>query len=247
MTALDDDDDDLPQRIREAVAWDEFCEGLRERNRYVTGDDYVGGLIEDCEKCVTTIDRGTQLYRARIMPLNRELDHKPLSLNEMLPPPPERATGGRLNPEGIPYFYCALETDTAIAEVRPWRDAQVTVAVFETTTSLSVVDLSGVNGPKPTMRADWLGYMMSRPVHQQDRWGYLGTQFLAEQLKGRGHNGIIYGSALQDGGLNVALFNADRARGRSVSLYLVGAVEYTTIDVGSLRTTNNLSNEGPST
>lgn len=69
----------------------------------------------------------TCYFRARVNKID-EIDVKPLS--DMGAPPREATRPGRLNPTGIPYLYLSSDKETAIAEVRPWMGANVTVASF---------------------------------------------------------------------------------------------------------------------
>jgi len=56
-------------------------------------------------------------------------------------PPLGKASSGRINPEGISYLYLADSPGTAIAEVRPWKRARISVATFKTTRPINVVSL----------------------------------------------------------------------------------------------------------
>jgi hypothetical protein len=60
----------------------------------------------------------------------------------MGPPSKHLATAGRSNCEGIPYLYLATEIETAIAEIRPWIGAQVTIGLFKIISDLRIVDTS---------------------------------------------------------------------------------------------------------
>ncbi len=54
----------------------------------------------------------------------------------------------------------------------------------------------------------WLGFLLGRGTHPNDKWANLGTQFLSENLKSRGVHGLIYdSSATNRAGLNFALFS----------------------------------------
>ena len=55
-------------------------------------------------------------------------------------PDAEHATSGRLNPRGIPFLYLAEDSKTAIAEVRPWVGALVSMGVFEILRDCTLVD-----------------------------------------------------------------------------------------------------------
>jgi RES domain-containing protein len=122
------------------------------------------------------------------------------------------ATAGRLNPEGIPYLYLAKEQLTAVAEARPWRGAMVSMATFEVTKDIELYDFTLPPADAHTFE-DFLvrnlGIAFSTPAHHADRTAYGATQYLSEQLKDAGAGrvlGILYPSALQPNGVNVALF-----------------------------------------
>jgi len=196
---------------REIEEWGEFVQGLRYLNRYLpTNEAYFADLLDGCLQRRKTLPARTSLYRARIMPLDKSMDDTPLPPEQMGNPPPDVATAGRLNPEGISCLYAALQEDTAVAEVRPWTGARLTVAEFKTAEPLEVLDLTAVvRGPsaQSELRQKLLSVMVARPIHREDRWGYLGTQYLAEALKAKRVFGIIYASSLRAAGRNVAMFS----------------------------------------
>src|SRR5207253_1567654 len=157
----------------------------------------------------------------------------PYSPRDMGPPPKHRSIEGRLNPPGIPYLYLASDPDTAIAEVRPWIGAELTVGKFRVTRQLRVVDTS-LDTPRfyPELQGDDITDLREREnaTYSQDEkeqqiWGdinsafsepmspaeshltYLPTQYLAEVLKVKGFNGVKYRSSLNPRGYNVALFD----------------------------------------
>ncbi len=68
----------------------------------------------------------------------------PLSptLEQLGAPPAQLAGHGRLNPRGIPYLYLASDELTAISEVRPWKDAELTLAEFRTIRTLKLANFS---------------------------------------------------------------------------------------------------------
>ena len=222
---------DLAALLGEYVEWDLYTESLRHKNRhFVDGSGYFSRLVSGCLACRYVLAPGWEdLYRARIMPVGRQTASEPLPIAEMGAPPPNLASAGRLNPEGIPYFYAALERDTAIAEVRPWPGARFSVARFATRASLEVLDLTGRYAAKqPSRTVRWVSFMIGRPVHRDDRWAYLGTQYLAERLKTEGVAGLLYDSALKRGGINIALFSESGIKPLGVELGDVTGVNYTT-------------------
>jgi hypothetical protein len=219
---------------REMLLWDGFVESLRESNRYVPHNaEYIQALLAECKAHTGVLKAGTELFRGRLHPPNQEIDEA-LPLSEMGMPPPDHRTEGRVNPSGIPCFYAALGdgttdfgADTAIAELRPWPTARVTVARFRLARSCQVIDLRGGTRGWVLTAADLAGHMFSRPAHREDRWVYLGTQYLAERLKADGAAGIVYESTLKLGGSNVALFSSDDLTPLDCRLY---AVTYVRVD-----------------
>ena len=106
--------------IAAAAAWFNYERSLRKSNRYVVKDStYFEDLVTGCLECSYDMGPDWTLYRARIMPVDQQTDTEPLKLKDMGAPSPDKATQGRLNPDGISCFYAAMELETAIAEVRP--------------------------------------------------------------------------------------------------------------------------------
>jgi RES domain-containing protein len=163
------------------------------------------------------------------MPPEKETDTEPLPITEMGQPPPDLTPDGRVNPAGIPCFYAALESETAIAELRPWPHARITVATFDTAGAFNVLDLRNSNPRVREVRSVyWAAFMISRPVHRDDRFGYLGTQYLAERLKAAGTIGLLYASTLRPGGTNVALFSDSGLKPTVTTFHEVMDVAYKT-------------------
>src|SRR5690606_20191201 len=104
--------------MSEVVEWINLTDALRD-GRPPPNSDYWDALLQGALACRYVASANFQIFRARVMPLDRELDADPLAAGELGPPPPGMATPGRLNLNGVSYFYGALDRDTAIAEVRP--------------------------------------------------------------------------------------------------------------------------------
>lgn len=226
MTA---DYSDFWNLVAEAIAWEDYTAALRHVNRHVVSDGtYFDALLSDCLEAQHELQAGQLLYRARLMPLAREHDDNPLPSSEMGAPPPERASAGRLNPKGIPYFYAALDHETAIAELRPWRKARISVTTFHLAASIVVVDLTGRYTPSRSAKVKFAGIVAGRPVHRDNPWAYLGSQYFAETIKAKGPGGILYDSSMRGGGINLALFSEDAVAPESDRLYEVAGVKYAT-------------------
>lgn len=169
------------------------------------------------------IPAGSKYYRARILGVGQQ---SPFPPQEMGAPPSGRAGPGRINPEGISYLYLAEKPETALAEVRPWKGAYVSIGQFTTEREARVVSLGG-NYPidssakraKDILHAAGLSIesaiissmYFSAPAHQEDKLAYLPSQYIAEALRSNGIDGLQYGSVLHDGGVNVVFFDSSFA------------------------------------
>ena len=221
--------------------WWTLNEAIRSRARFfgATNVDILDKIFENLDSLRTIgnksvireikpNDRDSIFWRAR-----RALsawDIKPIieSLSGQLgPPPSDKATAGRMNAEGIPVFYGALEEQTCVSEVRAPVGSYVVLVKFGLLSPVSVLDLEALSNPgyefshfdpdyiEKRSRERFLKELvgeMSRPVmpHQKAQ-GYIPTQivseYLANQFKPHLH-GIIFNSAQTgSGGHNIVLFN----------------------------------------
>lgn len=223
---MNDGEDGTPHdllRMSEAVAWINLESALKEGDTPDTA--YVESLVADALAHRVVARRGWKVHRARLMSVERELNLTPFQCREMGPPPLERVVAGRANPPGVAYFYGALDLRTAVAEMRPWRGARVSVAKFEATKPLSLVDLTGtLSRVEQGSLTSWASVMMARPVHRDDADGYRATQLLATRLHAAGVEGIIYASAMRPTGKNVVLFSDRGLRCTRRDLIEVGSV-----------------------
>jgi RES domain-containing protein len=139
-------------------------------------------------------------------------------------PWPEKAKEGRMNSKGIPCLYLATHEDTAMSEVRPWHEARISLARFELTKAVRLVDCSQGwttdHDNKEVINWSSIGEAFSRPVSAADDVSdYAPTQVLAEAFRQRGYDGIIYNSGLNKDGKNVALFELSHADVKECFLY----------------------------
>jgi hypothetical protein len=160
---------------------------------------------------------------------------------ERMRPLRDKASEGRVNRKDNPCLYLAERKDTAMAEVRPWMGAYITLAVFEVVRDCILVDCSQdklttldllMREEPPTNeereQAVWgdIAKALSTPLTRDDTLDqYWATQCLAERLKVVGYDGLAYQSALGKG-RNVALFDLDAAHPINGTLFTTRAVEY---------------------
>lgn len=130
--------------------WRRFTSYLCEVNRFILSDrwdNFIGHVVRTSRKRAKMLKRGTKLVRARIGISWVEFDDgekqpSPFSPHEMGCPPKPLAKAGRLNSQGIPYLYLATDINTAVAEVRPWIGAEISVGIFEILSDIGIVDTS---------------------------------------------------------------------------------------------------------
>jgi hypothetical protein len=154
----------------------------------------------------------TQVYRARRVRSEDEahrIFENPRA--ELGPPPPEKATAGRMNPAGIAVFYGALSAETAAAEVRPSVGGTVVMGRFAPMRSLRLLNLTQIGAgftgsifnPVYEDRAARLRFLrgfhrlIARPIQIDDEpLEYLPTQAVAEYVANvLGLDGLLYASA----------------------------------------------------
>ena len=173
----------------------------------------------------------------------RQIEESDLTIlmEDMVPFPSGRmkprkssAHEGRANPKGIPCLYMATDKETAMAEVRPWIGAQISVGHFQTTRSLKVVDFSlshdgalssslflGRPSAEEVLNGVWaqVDRAFSEPIADDpDTAEYVPTQVIAETFRREGFDGVVYKSRLGDG-FNIALFDLDCAELVACSLF----------------------------
>lgn len=195
---------------------------IKHESRFVLQEpqrSFVDSVVKMiCEHFGSTIPADTILYRARINKIDYEKsEHEriPFPPSEMGPPPQYISTSGRINPEGIPYLYCAGELDTAGAELRPWKGAYLTIAEVKIRQDTLVADLTldvhGTLGNSVNWKHFFYDFadMFSMQWPPELKLNYLVTQFFAEHIKSAGCRGIRYKSEFNVGGNNYALFHSD--------------------------------------
>ena len=221
-------------------------------NRYFLPEDsaeFLEQILDLACKFVQTMNADTPLFRARLHePLDRNthvphlgFEYKPTaySISEMGAPPTNKCLPGRLNPSGIPFLYCALDADTAVSEMKPWKGAYLTVAELKLARDARVVDLrcreiSEINEKTDQIVSEklWLVFQhtvctsFAIPYHPSDSYGYVPTQMYASAIKSRGFDGVLYSSAMNGTGHNVALFDTKIAEPTQTWIACVDDVKY---------------------
>ncbi|MFC2056007.1 RES family NAD+ phosphorylase [Chloroflexota bacterium] len=226
-----------------------FEYAVKNENRYIldsASNEFLKTLISTASSRMKTLPKNEILFRAqRGCDLTEGyppegIPPEPVPLNkERMKPLRNFAKEGRANPKGIPYLYLSTDKDTAMAEIRPWLAARVSLGEFKTVRKLSLVDCKiGTDQhwvfyfkqPSADKResAVWmdLGNSFSIPVDPSDGVDdYVPTQIIAEYFKNHRIDGIIYNSSLGNGN-NIVLFNINDAELLNCRLFRTQSISF---------------------
>lgn len=236
--------------------WDfiHFEDAVRTKFRYVHSDEvraFLDTLAATSAERIKVLPPKFPLWRAQLGCSTRErAEHYDFDLiiEEEVPYSPERmkpkrsaAHEGRVNPKGIPCLYVATDHETAMAEVRPWLAAKISVGQFHTVRELRVVDfavhhdkplnpdlLFGELPPAEVTEGVWamVDSAFSKPITDDASTAdYVPTQIIAEMFRQQGFDGLVYKSRLGDG-FNLALFDLDSADVATRRLFSTSSVVY---------------------
>ncbi len=187
-----------------SLKWNDFLrfrKELRDNRRYIRtecSNDYLEAIKQKCKKRITTISKGTELWRARQDGI--EVPCSPddwtiqeYACNEMTAPPQNLSGDSRIGVQGIPVLYLSSDKETAMSEVRPWKGQPVSLARVCPIKDLIIVDfqkntfdgsvadldklfpLSSIMRGKPLTDSDheeiawaWIDHSFSKSISQQD-------------------------------------------------------------------------------
>ena len=225
-------------------SWAELRRQIRSRSRFFSAEaeemlrfifgDLSAHKASDDKPVVREISPGNpdaSVWRARAALSTDELESFLKSPSRELSSPPSRsAKPGRMNAQGIPVFYGAMDPPTCVPEVRAPVGAHVVLGRFDLLRPVRLLDLDALShvyaggsyfDPDYSEReghAEFFRHLVdeiSRPVMPQDEaLEYLTTQAVAEFLTHKVDprlDGIIFHSSQTGGdGRNVVLFNHAR-------------------------------------
>ena len=112
--------------------------------------DFIEFVLDSAGRRERHVEAGEKYWRAQlghddivsIGDGNGDWDHDSIRPHtaERMTPSSRFVGNGKANPVGIPYWYGATDPETAVAEVRPWKGAILTVAMLQATRDLHFVD-----------------------------------------------------------------------------------------------------------
>jgi len=230
-----------PYRSRESdehrAMWDQFCSLVKNSMRYVFfrfnpnysyPDEPEYYILDHIGEAVTTLHLFQHIpaehvfYRGRMHPC--QIDK--LTEEELCSPSREYAKANRMSAEGISVFYAANDTKTAIAEIYTTDFSNATVAQFQNTRDLLLLDLSMIDDLKVPSLFDKetralrepikfllsLNSDLSKPIERMKSIEYIPAQIVTEyfrflfSINGNRIDGIAYGSSKSEHGICYVLF-----------------------------------------
>lgn len=224
--------------------WAKFIIRRRVRSRHALFQDeqeFINAVMKTANEKKIQFDKGTLFKRARIgctsegEQFTDSYKKIPYPSDELKPPKNLRLIkDGRANSRGISVLYLASNIKTAIAEVRPWISAYVTIGTLELKKDLILVNLSKTSSAawhvdEPIKKVIWqkINESFAKPISQGDEmWDYYATQYLSEVFKVNGYDGILYMSSQFEGGYNIVLFNSDDASVIKTELYKIRSLQF---------------------
>lgn len=220
------------------IKWHEFRQNIKHEHRFINSLPLeIEALFKEKSKNSKILEKGEIFYRARIGSGDKNVSI-PFDANlfDMGMPPLDMVRMGRANPDGIRYLYLANRKETALAEVRPWCGAEVTIGDFELMDNILSMDFSYssqmslfkvINSDQSETVMSEIAFFnnlsdeMSKPISPNESYlEYIPTQFITEVIKSVGYEGMIFNSSLSDG-LNVVLFSQNRINIVRTELYTV--------------------------
>ncbi len=227
-----------------------FSNEVTRESRYilsVKSTNFLEALLATSEDRVRVFKKGEVLWRAQLgHDWRPEYWHEELIGDSPCAFSPQRmkplensASEGRANPKGIPYLYLSTDKDTALSEVRPWIGSVISAGEFGTNRELRLLDFSVEYGKQEhyflnepsdeqKIQAVWshVDNAFSQPVNESDSSSdYVPTQVIAEYIKSKGYDGIVFKSSLANGH-NIALFDLESARLLNCAIHKVKSLSF---------------------
>ena len=188
-----------------------------------------------------TLNLKDHLYRARRYKKDKDIEDKSIEFKgygkeaSFVPPVNAFVPDGRGNPSGIIYLYAASDERTAIAEVSPLLETDVSVAEIRLNASLSILNFSslfssslGPDDPKTAwIRNCVLAFTKEFNAPYENKQDYILCQYICEYTKNLGFDGIAFRSSRvkrdfsSPKGTNYIIFNYEKCEAVASTLFYV--------------------------
>lgn len=204
---------------------------LRDNNPDQILNDYVEYFSKKELKRIC-IKKGDEFYRGRIgkMIVQGAIDDyntqfiMPYYGGMIEAAPPLYTSGGRFNRAGVSYLYLATDLETCFAEVHLQVGQECSVGKFKCVNDIELINLSDF-GDDLELKI-WYD-IITQPVHDEIKYKYFITQFIADVLMKLNSNGLYFKS-VQSTGHNIVCFKPDNFELVSYSekLYMAKKIKY---------------------
>lgn len=240
-----------------------FHQGIRDIEDRLSTENYFNleaelhdHVVYYKDGCTLTFEKGTIFYRARSGYSEKRFSvlgggwegeeiYLPHMGKNIGAPPIRLAEKGRLNRQGVSYLYCATDSYTAVAEIRPHPGEIISLAQFSLQRDVKVYDLSDSQflnyyltdeKLEDYIRLNTLSEMIQRVIPPNSRSQYSITQLIADCVRNSGFDGIYFNSSVGKG-YNLVLFDPKLAAyiDAGNDVIRIDAVEY---QYSGLRWTN---------
>jgi hypothetical protein len=222
-----------------SYAWTETQQELLTRRRFFSpsAKSLFDNLFQDVDKLLTSdapanekprvvsmMPAGTVVFRGRMCDSSKSAAMLQEPYKQVGPPPPQATRAGRMNAEGIPVFYGALDIATCLAELRPALGTEAAVISVETTSNVRLLDFTRIQSayrslsyfqPDFSDQASRLAFirqlakLICRPIVPGHESQYVITQTMMEYLAHvhtKPFDGVLFNSSQKEGGKNIVLF-----------------------------------------
>ena len=132
-------------------------------------------------------------------------------------PPKKVASSGRVNKSKTPVLYLAESPETAMCEVRPSFKDYISVARFRLIKQIKLIDFrkiqirekNKIHRELVSIFVDKILDAFSQPCNDPNDIEYAPTQYIAQFIRKKGFQGVIYKSSRnkKKGAFNIALFD----------------------------------------
>jgi hypothetical protein len=224
---------DYADEILDNVAyWEQFKEDIKWSQRFVLDIKYLTEELgwDGFFNTGFMLTPKDSLFRARV---HHKSGMSPYPASQMYCPEPKSVTGGRANPQGIPYLYLCDNPETVLYEVRATYLDELSIGRFilkHPLKELKIVDFTE-NTPlyqpnkvtetiKSKLLRDLISKDLSKPMRRYDsEIDYIPTQFICEFIRVfTGAAGIRFSSSLHPIGKNYVIFDKENVKCANVKL-----------------------------
>lgn len=220
--------------------WKDFEYRIKYINRFHSNMANKKILEDFFNNLTVSIEKGKRFYRARISDDGESIPNEHMGIA-----PSGLSTPGRLNASGIGYLYLCQDYKVALGEIKASLNDTCTVAMFETSKKLNLVDLSQISVLSIFSFEDKITYLMNfdilkqidiimREISNKNRSeiAYVPTEYMSDLIKDMDNvDGIIYKSTIDNDTKDLVLFGDTKVHllENETINYVVKGISYTNL------------------